>query len=151
MRQRRLFGAFLQAYDGAEHDGVRMPVDDLLDQAVEGGERVGENGRAGGERRSSARLSKRRGPCAPPRPLNRLASASWRAASMLTENAPASLIPASVEDERARQMKSVGGVSDSDASEVTVQPSRASPSPQATIATPEHSARIAARKAALSA
>ncbi len=48
-------------------------------------------------------------------------------------------------------MNSVGGVSDREAIEVTVQPTRSSPSPQATIATPRESARIACRKAPLSA
>ena len=46
---------------------------------------------------------------------------------------------------------SVGGANASDASDVTVQPRRVSPSPQAMIATPEDSDRIACRKAALSA
>ena len=46
---------------------------------------------------------------------------------------------------------SVGGASDSEASDVIVHPTRSSPSPQAMIATPEDSARIAWRKAALSA
>ena len=49
---------------------------------------------------------------------------------------------------RDRQTIRVGGVSDSEASAVTVQPTRRSPSPQATIATPDDSARIALRKAA---
>jgi hypothetical protein len=40
-------------------------------------------------------------------------------------------------------MNSVGGVSESEAREVTVQPMRESPSPQATIATPDDNARIA--------
>ena len=46
---------------------------------------------------------------------------------------------------------SVGGASERDATETTVQPRRASPSPQATIATPEANNRIALRKAPLSA
>jgi len=51
VRQRRLVDPFPEAYDGAEHDGVRMSFDDLLDQAVEGGDRVGENRGARGQRR----------------------------------------------------------------------------------------------------
>src|SRR6185437_2105483 len=95
--------------------------------------------------------SKRRAPCAPPCPLKRWASASCRAAMRLMENAPASRNPARVEDERARQTMSVGGASERDATETTVQPRRVSPAPQATIATPEARARIAWRKAAPSA
>ena len=109
VRQRRLFGAFTQADDGAENDRMRMSLDHFLDQAVERGERVREHGRAGGERDpAGARRSGAR-PCTPPRPLKRCASASCRAASRLTEKAPASCKPASVEDDRARQMKRVGG------------------------------------------
>jgi hypothetical protein len=47
MRQRRLLGAFAKADDRAEDDRVRMALDDVLDQAVEGRERVGEDGGAG--------------------------------------------------------------------------------------------------------
>ena len=127
-----------------------MALDDLFDQAIEGRDRVGEN-RAPVESVIHSAPSKRRTPWAPPWPLNRWASASWRAASRLIENALSWRNPASVVDERARQTKIVGGASESDASEVIVQPTRASPSPQAMIATPEASARIACRKAALSA
>src|SRR5574337_77417 len=95
--------------------------------------------------------SKRRTPCTPLRPLNLCASVSWRAVKRLTENAPASRIPASVAEARVRQMKRVGGVSESEANDVTVAPVRVSPSPQATIATPADSARMALRNAAGSA
>ena len=121
MRERRLVGAFPQAHDGAEDDRVRMALDDLLDQAVEGGDAR----RRELARRSRASSTPRRrngaAPCAPPCPLKRCASASCRAARRLIEKAPASRSPASV-DERARQTISVGGVSERDDSAVTVQP-----------------------------
>ena len=150
MRQRRLVGAFAEAHDRAEDNRVRMALDHFLDQAVERRERVGEDG-APVESVIHSAASKRRGPCTPLRPLKVWASASCRAASRLIENAPASRNPASVEDERARQTNSVGGASEREASDVIVQPRRTSPSPQAMIATPEDSARIACRKAAGSA
>jgi len=50
MGERRLLRAFLEAHDRAEHNRVRMPFDDFLDQAIECAERVSEDRSAGRER-----------------------------------------------------------------------------------------------------
>jgi hypothetical protein len=49
-RQGRLVGALLEAHDRAEDDRMGVAFDDLLDQAIEGRDRIGEDGRAGRER-----------------------------------------------------------------------------------------------------
>jgi hypothetical protein len=70
---------------------------------------------------------------------------------MFTANAPACFRLASVADANSMQTTSEGGVSESDANAVTVQPARSPPLTQVRIATPEANSRIARRKFALSA
>src|SRR6202034_3714886 len=49
VRERRFGGALAQAHHRAEDDRVRMALDELFDHAIEGRNRVGENGSAGRE------------------------------------------------------------------------------------------------------
>ena len=46
-RQNWFVNALLEAHDGAEDDRMGVAFDDLLDQAVEGRERIGKDGGAG--------------------------------------------------------------------------------------------------------
>jgi hypothetical protein len=49
-------GALLEAHDGAKDDRMGMALDDLFDQAVERGDRIGEHRGAGRERRPLRRV-----------------------------------------------------------------------------------------------
>ena len=73
-RQDRFVNALLEAHDGAKHNHMRVAFDDLLDQAIEGGDRVRED-RAPVESVTHRAVSKRWAPCTPLCPLKRCASA----------------------------------------------------------------------------
>ena len=116
---------------------MSVPFDDLLDAAVDCRQRVGKQGRAGDELVNPVALREAVRARAPVLPAKRAARPSCCAARRLTEKAPFSRRRSIVEPPLSRHTTSVGGVSDSEARAVAVQPVRRSASPQAMIATPE--------------
>jgi|ERR1700677_2202026 hypothetical protein len=125
-----------------------VALDDLLDAAVERGERIDEGRSVRRERRPIPFFKTRITLNAIP-PAKRAASAPCWAARIFTAKAPACVNMASVDEERSRQTTSEGGERESEASAVAVQPARSFPFEHVTIATPEANSRIARRKFAL--
>ncbi len=149
-RQNRLVGALLEAHDGAEHDRVRVAFDDLLDQAIESRDRIGEDGRSGRER-GPLRAVEAAGPMhaavsaeAMGERLMARGEQVDREGVRLAQSGERRGRAREADDERRRRQRQGRERDDRAAGAV-------SPSPQAMIATPEDSARIACRKAATSA
>ena len=142
MGERRAALAALNGGDGADDDRVGVALEDLFDPAVDRRQRVGEQRRAGGERRPAADGEARRAALADAAGEAVGEFAVARAEQIDGEGAGLAQ-PLSVCASRLRQTSKVGGDSDSDVNAVTVQPERPSPAPQATIATPAANSRIA--------
>ena len=99
---------------------VRMPLDHFLDEAVEGGERIGQNRRAlASAIHSSAFEPAGTGtPAASAEPVRQLLVPRREHVDRERARLPR---PASVDEERESEMISVGGVSDSEAIDVMVR------------------------------
>ena len=128
MGEHGLVDAFLEAHHRPEHDGVRVALDHLFD----GDSRRPRPRRRGSARRSrassSARLRSGGTPWTPPRPLNRCAMSSCRAASRFAEKArdlrrrrPASRTCA------IGRRRASGASATATPAPTTVQPTRSSP------------------------
>ena len=128
-----------------------MALDDVLDPAIDAGEAHREAAGLRVIERPPIAVGESRRPLEAATPGETIGQGLMLGASTLTTKAPRSRRRTSVAAPRLMQTTSEGGFSESEVSAVTVQPERASPSPQVTMATPEANSRMAIRNAAPSA
>ena len=132
--------------DPANDDRVRMALKHFLDHAIDAGERAPQQRRAGDKRHPFAAREPRRAFDACPA-CKAIGEFVVGRARILTPNVLLIRSAGKVDDVNAMQTINEGGSSDSEHSEVAVQPVRCSPRPVVTKATPLANSLIARRKA----
>ena len=143
IEQRLLGRADFDVLDPADHDCVAMPLDKLLDRAIDNGEGVGETPGASGELAPHCPLIPRR-PLDLPNPEKRSAIAWWRASSRFTQKRRSATMTGHDDELRLTQMRISGGSVDKGTVEVSVSPVLVSPSPTVMTLTPPNRRRMAA-------